>query len=58
MTKPNPDTVKRVFMSIRLTEELREQIRERADLNERTIAAQITHYIKRGLEQDAVKKQK
>jgi len=58
MTKPNPDDIKRVFMSIRLTEELREQIRQKAQEAERTLAAQITHYIKRGLDQDSDKKQK
>lgn len=40
---------KGVFMSIRLTEALREQVREQARLNERTFAGQILYYIKKGL---------
>jgi len=46
MTKPDKKTV---FMSIRLTEELREQIRQQADANTRTLAAQVLHYIKQGM---------
>ena len=47
---------KTVFMSIRLTEELREQIREKAKESQRTIAGQVLHYIARCLEQDGAKK--
>ena len=53
MTKPDKKTV---FMSIRLTEELREQIKEKAAQNQRTIAGQVLHYIARCLEQDGAKK--
>lgn len=53
MTKPDKKTV---FMSIRLTEELREQIREKAKENQRTIAGQVLHYITRGLDDDKAKK--
>ena len=44
----NPDK-KTVFMSIRLTEELREQIRQQAKESHRTLAAQVLHYIKQGM---------
>ena len=44
----NPDK-KTVFMSIRLTEELREQIRQQAKESQRTLAAQVLHYIKHGM---------
>ena len=46
MTKPDKKTV---FMSIRLTEELREQIKEKAAQNQRTVAGQVLHYIKQGM---------
>lgn len=53
MTKPDKKTV---FMSIRLTEELREQIRQQAKESQRTIAGQVLHYITRGMEDDKAKK--
>ena len=56
MTKRPDPNVKNVFMSIRLTEELREQIKEKAAQNQRTVAGQVLHYINRCLEQDGAKK--
>lgn len=50
--KIQPET-KQAFMSVRLTNELRKQVKQRAKLNDRTISSQIVSYIKRGLEQDA-----
>ena len=52
MTKPDKKTV---FMSIRLTEELREQIREKAKESQRTLAGQVLHYVTRGIEQQQTK---
>ena len=52
MTKPDKKTV---FMSIRLTEELREQIRQHAKENQRTLAGQVMHYVTRGIEQEKAK---
>lgn len=49
MTKPDKKTV---FMSIRLTEELREQIRQQAKESQRTLAGQVLHYVLQGIEKD------
>lgn len=57
MTKRQDPNVKNVFMSIRLTEELREQIKEKAAQNQRTVAGQVLHYVLNGLAEDAAKKQ-
>jgi predicted DNA-binding protein len=46
---------KSVFMSIRLTEELREQIRQEAKKSQRTLAGQVLHYVTRSIEQEQVK---
>lgn len=50
----NPDK-KTVFMSIRLTEELREQIRQQAKESQRTLAGQVLHYVTRGIDQEQAK---
>ena len=47
----NPDK-KTVFMSIRLTEELREQIRQQAKESQRTLAGQVLHYVKQGVDNE------
>lgn len=52
MNKPDKKTV---FMSIRLTEELREQIRQKAKESQRTLAGQVLHYVTRSIEQEQVK---
>lgn len=52
MTKPDKKTV---FMSIRLTEELRDQIRKQAKESQRTLAGQVLHYVTRGIEQQQAK---
>ena len=46
------ENVKAKYISIRIPEQIKEKICEVADLNTRTLAAQVLHYIKRGLEQD------
>jgi hypothetical protein len=46
---------KSVFMSIRLTEELREQIRKQAKESQRTLAGQVLHYVTRSIAQEQAK---
>jgi hypothetical protein len=41
---------KDVFLSIRVTEELREQLRMKAHKNQRTISGQILYYLIRSIE--------
>lgn len=56
MTKRPGPNVKNVFISIRLTEELREQIKQKAEQNHRTVAGQVLYYLTRCIEQDGAKK--
>lgn len=41
--------IKDKFITIRLPESLLEKLREKASENDRTIAAQVLHYIKNGM---------
>lgn len=42
--------MKDVFVTIRLTEELQKQVREIAEINTRSMSAQILHFAKKGVE--------
>ncbi len=43
---------KTAFMSIRITDHLREQIRKQAKESQRTIAGQVLYYVKQGLDNE------
>jgi hypothetical protein len=44
------------YMTVRLPADVEAQIRQQAQANTRTLAAQILHYIKQGLSQEKDKK--
>jgi hypothetical protein len=50
-TKPTdqPKEKKGRFMTIRIPSEIDKELRQRADENTRTLAAQVLHYIKQGM---------
>ena len=37
------------FMTIRIPDDVKEQLHQRAEINTRTLAAQVLHYIKQGM---------
>lgn len=52
MTAPKaeqPKEEKGRFMTIRIPSEIDKELRQRADENTRTLAAQVLHYIKQGM---------
>ena len=52
MTSPKADQPKEKkgrFMTIRIPSEIDKELRQRADENTRTLAAQVLHYIKQGM---------
>jgi hypothetical protein len=52
MTAPKADPPKEKkgrFMTIRIPSEIDKELRQRADENTRTLAAQVLHYIKQGM---------
>ena len=44
-----PKEKKGRFMTIRIPSEIDKELRQRADENTRTLAAQVLHYIKQGM---------
>ena len=52
MSAPKADQPKEKkgrFMTIRIPSEIDKELRQRADENTRTLAAQVLHYIKQGM---------
>lgn len=51
-TKSSTSTVKDRYLTIRIPSEIDKELRQRADENTRTLAAQVLHYIKQGIRDD------
>ena len=50
--KQNMNTKKTDFVSVRIPGDVKEKLKQRAEMGSRTIAGQILHYIKLGLVAD------
>lgn len=49
MSDATKKDVKDRFVTIRIPSDIDEKLRQQADVNTRTLAAQVLHYIKKGL---------